>query len=194
MAAAPTTSTQDLRAQSQDYKRDSESKHKWEHGQAWGSGRQLTAHSRPARTVPKYVFPESSRINRSDLTRRHRVRRSNKELGLNQAKLAQRRDIHEEQSSSSCDDDEIIEPSAAPEPDAEIAYSYDASRGPSQGSQVLGFALAKAVERFENNATDKLVKDEYEVLNSDGEPVVTQACKKGSKSNASKDDDEYEFV
>jgi len=175
MAAAPTTSTQDLRSQSQDYKRDSESKHKWEHGQAWGSGRQLTAHCRPARTVPK-------------------IRRSNKDLGINQAKLAQRRDINEEQSTSSCDDDDIIEPSAAPEPDAEIAYSYDASRGPSQGSQILGFALARAVERFENNATDKLVKDEYEVLNSDGEPVITQACKKGSKHNASKDDDEYEFV
>ena len=81
-----------------------------------------------------------------------------------------------------------------PPPDAEIAYSFDATRGPSQGSQILGIALAKAVERFENNATDKLVKEEYEVLNSDGEPVLSKGPKKGSKQIASKDDDEYEFV
>jgi len=124
------------------------------------------------------------------------MRHTNKELGVHQAKLAQRRDIIEEKyasADSSCDED-VVEPSAAPEPDAEIAYSYDATRGPSQGSQILGIALAKAVERFENNATDKLVKDEYEVLNSDGEPVLSKGLKKGSKPVASKDDDEYEFV
>jgi hypothetical protein len=146
--------------------------------------------------APKYVSFRRRRNVEPELTFLPRIRQSNKDLGVHQAKLAQRRDIIEEKyasADSSCDED-ITEPSAAPEPDAEIAYSFDATRGPSQGSQILGIALAKAVERFENNATDKLVKEEYEVLNSDGEPVLSKGPKKGSKQAASKDDDEYEFV
>ena len=53
---------------------------------------------------------------------------------------------------------------AAPVPDAGYTYSFDASRGPGKGSQILGMALAKAVEKYETKATDKLVKEEYEVV------------------------------
>jgi len=41
----------------------------------------------------------------------------------------------------------------------EIAYSYD-SKGPSNGSRILDMALTKAVEKFEDKQTTKLVKDE----------------------------------
>ena len=61
------------------------------------------------------------------------------------------------------------EASAAPEPDAGYTYSYDAPRGPGKGSQVLGIALAKAVEKFETKATEKLIKEEYEVVGSEKE-------------------------
>ena len=91
--------------------------------------------------------------------------------------------------------DEDVEPSAAPEPDSGITYSYDAERGPSQGSQVLGYALTQAVERFENKATDKLLKDEYLVLDSDGEPVASKADKKKATRLIEHDEeDEYEFL
>ena len=56
------------------------------------------------------------------------------------------------------------EASSVPEPDAGYTYSYDAPRGPGKGSQILGVALAKAVEKFETKATEKLVKEEYEVV------------------------------
>lgn len=54
--------------------------------------------------------------------------------------------------------------SATSEPDADVSYSFDAPRGPHQGSQILSMALAKAVERFEIKATEKLVKEEYEIV------------------------------
>jgi hypothetical protein len=92
--------------------------------------------------------------------------------------------------------DEEVEPSAAPEPDAEIAYSYDAERGPSHGSQVLGYAVSQAVERYENNATEKLVKDEYLVLDAEGEPIAGKSGKGNAKEpqQAIDEDDEYEIL
>ncbi len=66
--------------------------------------------------------------------------------------------------SDSSADEDIQEASAAPEPDAGITYSFDAPRGPTEGGTILGLALAKAVEKFETKATEKLVKDEYEVI------------------------------
>ena len=54
-------------------------------------------------------------------------------------------------------------------PDAGYTYSFDAPRGPGHGSQILGMALAKAEEKFENKATNKLIKDEYEVVGMEKE-------------------------
>lgn len=66
-------------------------------------------------------------------------------------------------------DDCFQRASTDPEPDAGISYSFDAPRGPHQGSQILSMALAKAVEKFEVKATEKLVKEEYEVIAQDKE-------------------------
>ena len=78
-------------------------------------------------------------------------------------------------------------------PDADITYSFDAARGPSRGSQILGLALAKAIERYEVHATDKLIKEEYEVLDTDGESVASGPSRKGKKG-AAVDEEDYEFV
>lgn len=96
-------------------------------------------------------------------------------------------------------DEDVIEASAAPEPDAGITYSYDAARGPSGGSQVLSQALARAVERFENHETARIVNEQYEVLDGAGEVVEQRAAaKKGTvkrgKVVTEVDEDEYEFV
>ena len=48
--------------------------------------------------------------------------------------------------------------------DADICYSFDAPRGPTVGSGILSMALANAVEKYEVKATEKLVKEEYEVV------------------------------
>lgn len=93
-------------------------------------------------------------------------------------------------SGDSSADEEIEHPSTAP--DAEVAYSYDAHRGPSHGSQILNYALEKAIERFETKETDTLIKNEYEVLDMDADDESSSArCK---RRNVALEDEEYEFV
>ena len=87
--------------------------------------------------------------------------------------------------SDSSAEEDVKDASAAPEPDAEIMYSYDAPHGPAQGGQVLSMALAKAVEKFETTATEKLVKDEYEVVGYD---------KELNYDGYSADEDDFELV
>lgn len=81
-------------------------------------------------------------------------------------KTAFRHEVHDEISTGPSDssaDEDVKEASAAPEPDAGVAYSYDAARGPGKGSQILSMALTQAVERYENKETEKLAK-EYEFV------------------------------
>ena len=73
--------------------------------------------------------------------------------------------------------------STVPEPDAGISYSFDAPRGPHQPSQILSMALAKAVEKFEVKATEKLVKEEYDMVG-----------KEEDLDGAFASDDDYELV
>lgn len=49
--------------------------------------------------------------------------------------------------------------SSSPHMEDDITYSFDA-KGPASGSRILELALTKAVEKFEDNQTTKLVKDE----------------------------------
>jgi hypothetical protein len=60
-------------------------------------------------------------------------------------------------------DESIKESGAVTVPDAEVMYSFDAKRGPTHGSAILGAALNQAVERFENKQTEKLVQ-EYDLV------------------------------
>lgn len=87
--------------------------------------------------------------------------------------------------SDSSTEEDVKEASAAPEPDAGYTYSYDAPRGPGKGSQLLGIALAKAVEKFETKATEKLVKEEYEVVDNK---------KEDTHAGYAADDDDFELV
>ena len=86
--------------------------------------------------------------------------------------------------SDSSTEEDVKEASAAPEPDAGYTYSYDAPRGPGKGSQILGIALAKAVEKFEDKVMEKLVKEEYEVVGNEEDTRTGYAA----------DDDDFELV
>lgn len=99
-------------------------------------------------------------------------------------------------SSDSSADEEPIEASAAPEPDADITYSFDADKGPSQGSQILNQALVQAIERYEDRKTHELVEDEYEVLDENGEAAQRKARRsaKGKKKATKSDDDDFVVV
>lgn len=96
-------------------------------------------------------------------------------------------------------DDTNPSPSSA---DADIAYSFDAARGPTQGSQIFNVALARAVEKFEERETVKLVRAEYDVLDGEGESLATASPAGKAKAKARgmgatrvpDADEDYEFV
>lgn len=93
--------------------------------------------------------------------------------------------------------------SPSPAADADVQYSFDAARSPTKGSQILNVALAKAVEKFEDRETARIVKSEYEFLDDEGESVKQSPEKKrkgkGSTGGGlvilrNADEEEYEFV
>ncbi|CAA9966666.1 hypothetical protein PTMSG1_10025 [Pyrenophora teres f. maculata] len=158
------TFTGDLRSDAKEFNRDKNSRAKWAHGQSFGPGRRVEdGKPRPAKAP--YHFKSSY-------------------PGHMKARTALNKDMAYASGDSSADED-VDHPSTAP--DADIAYSYDAQRGPSHGSQILNAALEKAVERFETKETEKLVKNEYEVLNIDDELPRP-------KRHVAPEDEEYDFV
>ena len=70
-------------------------------------------------------------------------------------------------------------------PDASYTYSYDRPTGASKGSQILGQAVAQAVERYETKATEKLVRDEYELIANERE---------GNTTGSSAEEDDFELL
>lgn len=174
MASNSLIFNQDLRAAARDYKRDSDNKSKWEHGTAFGPGRLSTSNPRPKKIAYK-----------------QKIHKAHAAKGVHRAGIVADR---LEAVTDSSSDEEIHDPNSAPSPDAEITYSFDAARGPSHGSKILGLALEKAVEQFENNATERLVNDEYELLDSNGDPVPVKAKKSPRMTANPEDDEEYEFV
>ncbi|KAL9129591.1 MAG: hypothetical protein Q9175_007257 [Cornicularia normoerica] len=147
----------------QDHKRELDQKHKW----ALGEGLPTRGHPsrRPAKpyttsyskTVRREVeFQQNKAAQVAKISRKHESRFDNDTC-----------------TSDSSTEEDVKEASAAPEPDASYTYSYDAPRGPGKGSQILGIALAKAVEKFETKATEKLVKEEYEVVGNEKEDTHT---------------------
>ncbi|KAF1921219.1 hypothetical protein BDU57DRAFT_509906 [Ampelomyces quisqualis] len=163
------TYTNDLRSDAKEFNRDKNSRVKWAHGPSFGPGRREgEARPRPARVVPstRVAYP-----------------------GQMKARTALNKDMAYASGESSADED-IEHPSIAPAPDAEVAYSFDATRGPSHGSQILNHALEKAIEKYEIKETDKLIKNEYEVLEADAEMLSPLP----KKRNVAPEDEDYYFV
>jgi len=182
MASEHSFPTNDLRSAAVDYQRDYAQKHKWAGGEAAfaSGGRQPISEG-----LRRPVHPQQ-KINAA-------IRReSGKDLRQVQhrANMARKHEILDEQSVTDSSDDDVVEASAAPEPDADITYSYDAPRGPGKGSQILTLALAKAVEKFEVKETEKLVKEEYEIVGREAEAGEGRA----DSGAAATDEDGFELV
>lgn len=150
----------------QDRKRELNHRHKWALGEAFATP------GHPGRR-PASALLSATRRERMDAHGASSKRRHGLDLDA---------DIFVSDSST---DEDVKDASAAPEPDADILYSYDAPRGPSQGGQILSMALAKAVEKFETKETEKLVKNEYEVV--EGE-------KEDHQEGYVADEDDFEWV
>jgi len=219
MSSEHSSFTSDLRSTAQDYKRDAARKHKWALGAVESSGHVDNKVVRPQRPRETLFNSERRFANES---MRHRSQ------GAKGEKFARKQDMLEGNALSGCDDVDssssassdaggpaiASERAAVSGPDGEcdgIMYSFDAPRAPSEGSQILNVALAKAVERFEERETVKLVSAEYDVLDTSGEVVAVPSAAgrrarkgkgKGSSpvmaatvaADVADADEDYEFV
>ena len=87
-------------------------------------------------------------------------------------------------SDTTSSDDEVQDASAAPLPaEADFMYNYDKSSGPAGGRDIFSSAITKAVQRFENTETEKLVTREYDVIDEAKEGYT-----------ADEDDDDFELI
>ncbi|KAI9786249.1 MAG: hypothetical protein M1839_007660 [Geoglossum umbratile] len=66
-------------------------------------------------------------------------------------------------STGTSDNEEVVSPIG----DAGVAYSFDAPRGPGGGSQILKMAVVKAVEKYEGQEFERLVREEYDVVSEE---------------------------
>ena len=205
MSSEHSASTLDLRSRAQDYKRDAARKHKWALGTITTAGRLAGGKPRPHRPSETWVSNSSKFTSQLTSSSNFNARRRDTKSAIaaleNRAKVSRRVDmlegivVSDESSSSASDYDETPSPPV----DVNVIYSFDAARSPAHGSQILNAALAKAVEKFEDRETVKLVKDEYEVLNDEGESVGLTPAKGGKKEKAQAiivpdADEDYELV
>ncbi|KAL8720413.1 MAG: hypothetical protein Q9225_002733 [Loekoesia sp. 1 TL-2023] len=147
----------------QDQKRELDQKHKWALGEAARtSGRNKKQPAKPPRSAFARALSREVQFHRNKAAQTEKLSR----------KQEFRLESDNPVSDSSTEED-IREASAAPEPDAGITYSFDAAHGPNNGGQILSMALAKAVEKYETQATEKLVMAEYEVVGKEKEETGT---------------------
>lgn len=83
--------------------------------------------------------------------------------------MAEKHDVLEQLHSDGSDNDLPEAIGAASSGDEGITYSFDAPTGPRQGDHLLSEALTQAVQRFEGQQTDKLIKAEYEIVQTEAE-------------------------
>ncbi|KAK1822236.1 hypothetical protein LTR12_003375 [Friedmanniomyces endolithicus] len=188
MSSEQTFSTCDLRSTAQDQLRNAAHKHKWAFGNTPTTGRAAGGKLRPQR-------PSETNYN----AKRREVKVAVAALQPG-AKVARKQDmlegtaISDESSGSASDYDDVPSPAVDP-----WFYSFDSPTAPSQGSQILNAALVKAVAKFEERETAKLVKNEYEVLDDEGESVGLTLAGKSKKAKAQPmivpdADEDYELI
>lgn len=59
-------------------------------------------------------------------------------------------------------------------PDTDITHCYDAAHASNHEGQIFHMALAKAIERYETQSTEKLIEEEYEVVRKEKADASTE--------------------
>lgn len=143
----------------QDRKRDLDRKHKWSLGEAACTpGHNKKQPAKPPRSSFARAISREADFHRNKSIQMEKLSRKNDSRYDNDTPV-----------SDSSTEEDVREASAASEPDAGITYSFDVPYGPSKGGQILTMALAKAVEKYESQATEKLIMAEYEVVGDEKE-------------------------
>jgi len=156
-----------------DAKRSADHKHKWKLGDksatVGGKPRPLNS---PVMCNDKLRWPPSRPSPYQDKTVGTTVRKLPAVVVDNEVIASSHDPALAPYSTSSSSAESVPHASLAPEPDAGVAYSFDAVRDPSDGTGILGQAMSKAVARFEDQRTTRLVKDEYDVVKCDEDDDV----------------------
>jgi hypothetical protein len=169
--------TNDLRGESKDYLRDQEHKAKW--GRADAPVRNCVHGARGwDLEVCDKCTPRPPHRGSRQAGRRATHHMVNEYKGMAKKKVFARKAIGNEIEaaadatlagvSDTSGDESVHDASAATVPDVEIMYSFDAKSGPSHGTDILGYAVTQAVQRYENKQVEKLVK-EYDVVDDFGD-------------------------
>lgn len=160
-------STGDIRSTAKGYQRDKNHSVKWAKGARAAPGRpcthNLAHHNSPCSACaarPLKKDPHATEWRDSKLYKKtHQVLLAKRVL-VNDADDA----AFATHVLSDTSDEEITDPSAAPEEEQDVMYSYDAHTGPNSGNDLLSHAVLQAVKKYENKQTEQLVKREYDLV------------------------------
>jgi len=185
----PALPTNDLRSEARLYQRDKAASTKWNNG-----SRVKTGYNCPHNGQFEYScnLCPSSPINWGHNPAARKATKANKQKLSHQTTTIARKAFRNELDDafdgpvsgvSESSDEEVHDASAAPLPtEADYMYSYDHQSGPAEGRDVLSSAITKAVQRFENNETEKLVKKEYDLIDEAKEGYIAD------------EDDDFEVI
>lgn len=219
--ASPSSTHADLRSTSRSYKRDKNHTTKWSLGarpdvngpvldSAWNPDASSTVNMKtvPLKWGGKHFGPPKSHPNVSTKARgisHYNVPSANIRVSRKQDALRELTSPDSKSLSRSLAD---LLPSTATSipirkhdaPDADILYSFDKKASPSD-KVGLGGLIEKAEQRFKEKETVKLVRNEYEVLDGEGEKEV---LRKGGRLERERgavvavgtldDEDDYELI
>lgn len=191
MSSEPSLAAHDLRRDSVDHHRFKTHKVKWalgeKHGAACDDQECPFPHLKglgPSTRRPLQPRParENAAARRSQWAKRSHL-----------SHKVDRYDILEEKETAASEDDTSENSGAhSLDDDDDITYSFDAPCGPRRGSHILSAALTQAVATFEGRQTEKLIKEEYEVVQS--EPDTALGTTRPTKESSLDDLDDFELL
>lgn len=178
----PASVANDLRSEARSYQRDKNHNTKWAHGsvpRAY-SRSNAAAIDGPFRPAPITNNNHGALKNKKFTKKRDTAQASTLARKVFRNELDDARDGPLAHVTDNSSDEDLHD--AIPAQD-DYLYSYDAPAGPAAGRDILSAALNKAVIRFENTETEKLVTREYDVIDQ---------LKEGY--TADEDEDDYELI
>lgn len=172
-----------LRKESREFQRDKDQRAKWHYGKTPKCGRGCLGACMNDCLEDGAALRPVGKPGYNAYYKRQRQRESQR--GATQVSKAIRNDIYDGMDVAdipdTSSDEDVHDASAAPLP-TEAEFMYDSRHGPLTGQTILSAALSKAVQRFENTETEKLVTREYDVIDQ---------LKEGYTAD---DDEDYEII